>query len=73
MVDAGYGFGLGAERGVLTPYAGMTFGQSSSRTMKGGMRWELGPDAVLGLEATRRSAESAEATHELRVRAALRF
>ena len=48
----------------------MTVGNSSSRTMRGGVRWQLGPDAVLGLEATR---QSAEATNELRLRAALRF
>ena len=73
MMNAGYGFGLGAGRGVLTPYAGMTLVESSSRTVRGGMRWQLGPDAVLGLEATRQSDESTETTSELRLQAALRF
>ena len=34
-MNAGYGFGLGADRGVLTLYAGMTLGEASSRTVSG--------------------------------------
>ena len=52
-MDAGYGFGLGSRRGVLTPYAGMTLGDGDSRTVRSGARWQLNPDAVFGLEATR--------------------
>ena len=73
VMDAGYGFGLGASRGVLTPYAGMTLGESSSRTMRTGARWQLGPDLAVGLEGTRSESQDAENAIEVRVRAALRF
>ena len=73
VMDAGYGIGLGAGRGMLTPYSGMTLGEASSRTVRGGLRWKLGADAVLGLEATRQSSEGGETSDEVRFRAALRF
>ena len=60
-------------RGVLTPYAGMTFGDAGERTVRTGTRWQLGPDAVLGLEGSRQASDAGEADNELRLRAALRF
>ena len=72
-VDAGYGFGLGADRGVLTPYAGMTLGDGGNRTMRTGTRWQLNPDAVFGLEVTRQTGGADEAEIDVRLRAALRF
>ena len=72
-MDAGYGFGLGARRGVLTPYAGMTLGDGDSRTVRGGARWQLNPDAAFGLEATRQSSGAEGPANEVRLRAALRF
>ena len=72
-IDAGYGFGLPGNRGVLTPYAGMTFGDAGERTVRTGTRWQLGPDAVLGLEGSRQASDAGEADNELRLRAALRF
>ena len=72
-MDAGYGFGLGARRGVLTPYAGMTLGDGDSRTVRSGARWQLNPDAVFGLEATRQSSGAEGPANEVRLRAALRF
>ena len=41
--------------------------------MRTGTRWQLGPDAVLGLEATRQTSDAGEADNEVRLRAALRF
>ena len=70
-LDAGYGVGVG--HGVLTPYAGLTLGDAGSRTVRTGMRWQVTPDAVLGLEATRQTSDAAEAANEARLRAALRF
>ena len=52
-MDAGYGFGLGPAQGVLTPYAGLTLGEESARTMRGGARCQIGPDLSIGIEATR--------------------
>ena len=72
-MDAGYGFGLPGNRGVLTPYAGMTFGDAGNRTVRTGTRWQLGPDVVVGLEATRQTSDASESANELRLRAALRF
>ena len=70
-VDAGYGLGLG--RGVLTPYAGLVLGDAGSRTVRTGARWQVGADAVLGLEGTRQTSDAGESGNELMLRVALRF
>ena len=72
-IDAGYGFGLPGSRGVLTPYAGMMLGDAGDRTVRTGARWQLGPDTVVGLEATRQTSDASEAANEVMLRAALRF
>ena len=72
-MDAGYGVGLPGNRGVLTPYAGMTLGDAGARTMRTGTRWQLGPDVVVGLEATRQASDGGEAANQVMLRAALRF
>ena len=73
VFDAGYGVGLGHGRGVLTPYAGLVLGDAGSRTVRTGARWQVGADAVLGLEGTRRTSGTGEAGNELMLRVALRF
>ena len=70
-LDAGYGVGLG--RGVLTPYAGLVFGDAGSRTVRTGARWQVGADAVLGLEGTRQTSDTGEGDNQLMLRLALRF
>ena len=70
-LDAGYGVGVG--HGVLTPYAGLVLGDAGSRTVRTGARWQVGADAVLGLEGTRRTSGTGEAGNELMLRVALRF
>ena len=72
-MDAGYGFGLPGNRGVLTPYAGMTFGDAGQRTVRTGTLWQLGADAVLGLEGSRQASDAGEGDSEVRLKAALRF
>ena len=72
-LDAGYGVGLGHGRGVLTPYAGLVLGDAGSRTVRTGARWQVGADAVLGLEGTRQTSDAGEAGNELMLRVALRF
>ena len=72
-IDAGYGFGLPGNRGVLMPYAGMTLGDAGARTMRTGTRWQLSPDTVVSVEATRQASDASEADNEVRLRAALRF
>ena len=41
--------------------------------MRTGTRWQLGPDTVVGLEATRQASDASEPANELKLRAALRF
>ena len=72
-IDAGYGFGLPGSRGVLTPYAGLTLGDAGTRTVRTGTRWQLSPDTVVSLEATRQTSEAGEPANEVMLRAALRF
>ena len=38
--------GLDGNRGVLTPYAGMTLGDAGARTARTGARWQSGPYTV---------------------------
>ena len=71
--ETGYGFALAHGRGVLTPFGALTLGNAGSRTMRAGARWVLGADLAATLEATRSESRAAEATNELRLRAALRF
>ena len=71
--DAGYGFGLTGNRGVLTPYAGLELGDAGSRTVRTGARWQVGPDAVFGLEGTRQTSDAGEGDDQLMRRAALGF
>ena len=72
-MDAGFGFGLPGNRGVLTPYAGLALGEAGNRTVRTGTRWQFGPDVVVGLEATRQASDAGEGANELMLRAALRF
>ena len=72
-LDAGYGFGLPGNRGVLTPYAGLALGEAGDRTVRAGTRWQFGPDVVVGLEATRQTSDAGEGANEVRLRAAIRF
>ena len=64
---------LPGNRGVLTPYAGLTLGDAGNRTVRAGTRWQFGPDVVVGLEATRQTSDAGEGANEVRLRAALRF
>ena len=72
-LDAGYGVGLGHGRGVLTPYAGLVLGDAGSRTVRTGVRWQVGADVALGLEGTRQTSGTGEAGNELMLRVAVRF
>ena len=72
-IDAGYGVGLADGHGVITPYAGLTLGDGAARTIRTGLRWQVAPDVVFGLEGTRRVDATNEGENEVRLRAALRF
>ena len=72
-MDAGYGFGLPSNRGVLTPYAGLTLGDAGHRAIRTGARWQLGPDATLALEASQKASDADKTDSEVMVRIAVRF
>ena len=72
-IDAGYGVGLPGNRSVLTPYTGMTLGDAGARTVRAGTRWQLNPDTVVSVEATRQASDASQTANEVRLRAALRF
>ena len=67
------GSGPATNRGVLTPYAGVTFGDAGARTMRTGTRWQFNPDTIVSVEATRQASDAGEGANEVRLRAALRF
>ena len=48
-------------------------GQDTTRTIRTGMRWQVAPNAVFGLEGTQRADSADEGHNEVRLRAALRF
>ena len=48
-------------------------GQDTTRTIRTGMRWQVAPNAVFGLEGTQRTDSAGEGHNEVRLRAALRF
>ena len=41
--------------------------------MRTGTRWQLNPDTVVSVEATRQASEAGEPATEVKLRAALRF
>ena len=72
VAEAGYGFEFGGARGLLTPYAGVTFGEAGQRTMRSGVRWKHGSDLAVGLEAARARDTIGDEAGQVRLRAALR-
>ena len=67
--EIGYGLTARAQSpGVLTPYAGMTLGDSGGRAWRTGARWQMGTNAALGLEARNADEGGAGVTLRARVR-----
>ena len=66
--EIGYGVGLAHNRGVLTPYAGLSIGRGGSGTFRTGARWKLADDISVDLESSHREGERA-----FMLRAALPF
>ena len=72
--ELGYGLAVPGTRGVVTPYAGLSLSEGSSRTYRAGTRWNLAPGAVLGLEATRQGGANGTAgTNAITFRSELRW
>ena len=49
----GYGLGVPGAQGIVTPYAGLSLAEGGNRPYKAGALWNVAPEAVLGLKATR--------------------
>ena len=67
-LEAGWGFGLGAKNGLLTPYMGRTLGTGAEQMMRAGAKWTRGRDIEIGLEAQRNTGQN-----EVRIHGAVRF
>ncbi len=71
-VEAGYGLGIPADRGPITPFAGVSVA-GGYRTWRTGARWQLRPEAVLDLEILRREIAGEPALHGIALRAEARW
>ena len=69
---AGYGVGLGTDRGIMTLYTGMTLNADAGRTVRSGLWWRLDENMQLNVEALREDTEDTNET-ELRVEARVQF
>ena len=49
-------YGVGADPGVVTPFAGLGLADGGARRLRLGARWALGPATSLNLEGTRLEA-----------------
>ena len=70
----GYGIAVTDNRGVLTTYTGLSLAEGGARTVRAGVRWNVAPGTVLGLQGTRdeRSGETNPA-NAIRFQAELRW
>ena len=72
--NLGYGFGVLASRGVLTPYSGVSLAGNGSRRFSLGSRLEIGSSLNLSLEGARHStAAKGELDYGLTLRGQVRF
>ena len=72
--EIGYGIGLRGNMGVATPYAGLSMENGVSRTLRVGTRWNIAPDASLGLEGRRGEKSGAEGpVNAFAIRAVVRW
>ena len=75
-VDAEIGYGIGLQRapGVVTPYTGISLSQGGVRTLRIGSRWQITPEATMGIEATRQeTGNEGAATSEIMLRSEIRW
>lgn len=71
--EIGYGLGLSARRGLLTPYAGISFGDGGRRSWRTGARWTITAEIDVQLEGTRTSANEGVRDQALMLRAGARW
>ena len=73
--ELGYGVGLGGLPGVVTPYAGLSFGEDETYAYRTGARWAVAPGAEVSVEGMRTGAagEGDESDQALMLRGSLRW
>ena len=72
--ELGYGIVVPGTHGIVTPYAGLSLSEGSSRTYRAGTRWNLAEGAVLGFEGTRQDgADGTAGTNAIEFRTQLRW
>ena len=71
--EFGYGFGALRDRGVLTPYVGLSLVGEAARGYRLGGRLAVGQSATVSLEAERRQHLAAARTHALLLLGTLQF
>lgn len=69
----GYGFAAVGGRGVLTPYAGLSTGNASARTLRVGWGLGVGSGAALSVEGMRRRAYDNAPEYRLMLRGTIRW
>ena len=72
--ELGYGMVPANQRGILTPYAGLSLGDGSSQSYRTGARWQMAPETTLALEASHAMAALSPApVNSVMLRAAWRW
>ena len=72
-LELAYGFRAFRSRGALTPFVRFGLNRSNGRVYRLGTRLNLGPSAVLSLEAARQERPGGDDIHAIILQAALRF
>ncbi len=72
-LELAYGFRAFRSRGALTPFVRLGLDRSNGRVYRLGTRLNLGPSAVLSLEAARQERSGRDDIHAIILQAALRF
>lgn len=71
--ELGYGIGVPGTRGLVASYAGLSLGESANRTYRTGARWNVAPEATVGLDATREERGEEDPVNAVVVRAQVRW
>ena len=73
QAEIGYGLSAIGERGVLTPYGGLSWSNDGARDYRLGARLEIGPSLTLGLEGERRERTAGVPNNVLMLRGTLNW
>ena len=71
--EVGYGLALTRNRGLLTPYTALGFGEGANRIWRFGARWRASDNFRIGLEGTQEDNASDAPTNAVQRKAQLRW